>query len=358
MYYLGFLSYFGLFVAGFLSSNPRANYFLNKPLVFAYLFLFFVVVAYRPYDAGSDTESYLNIYSLVRNGYDLPTMEVGFQYLLSGLAFLNVGEREFWILLTLFFMASFIFAAQKFNFNQKTIIYLGLASSTTFLDLGTNGIRQGLAAGVGLISLFGVRGLKRVLLIFLAVLIHSSAAIFLACFISTRIEFLLKDSVLRVVSLGLGFFLFWFLIGFNLISVKNFSFLPIDFIFAEKFISYTDIDAKSRYESMTMIGRLVQCVPLAVLALFACKIPKSVEFKQVYFAVLVFAFVYLSLASIGYSYRWAYYSYLAIIYMLPWYICSGIFGVAAVQKLNIALCCVYLVWGTYSVWFNGVFLWN
>lgn len=358
MQYLGFTIYIILFIGATLSSKKKLSANNATLLIAIYLASNLLVIGFRPLNAGSDTESYLYNYYLIKNGYDLPLAEIGFQYLLHTLNFFEVGDDYFWPILTVIFLLLFLFSINSFDFNKKILIVFGLASSTTFFDLEANGIRQGLATAIGIFAIFNSNGLRQLLLLLIAAIFHYSAGILSIIIFANKISALRNKTLLKTMAAALGLLLLGFIFGKNFIAIENFKFLPMDLFAINKFSSYTESGLRGTYESLNFTGRVIQAIPIIILILFIANLPNHQEFKAVYFTALTLSFFYISLASTGYSYRWAYYPHLLTIYLLPWFFSKTNIPLNKIRVMNIATCFAYVLWGSYTIWINGILSWK
>lgn len=241
---------------------PVFSYFLFalqekkiKPVSFIWFvactFLLFVLIIgmFRGIGIGTDYYSYLYIFKVESD------IEIGFVELIRFVKYLGGGFQTF---ISLIFLSSFFI---KIYFFQKIspipyisiMIYLGF----WFLVYDMNGIRQGLAMSITLASSwYLLNGKKKTyyLLVFLAILFHYSAIVFLPFIFILKKEFSNKIAIVFV-----GAFLL--IAQFNIsesITMFLINFLGFDNVVAEKMLTYgrdTSYNANVLY-SFSTIHRL------------------------------------------------------------------------------------------------------
>lgn len=204
------------------------------------------------FEVGTDWFSYKNIFNSVSLISELTSFRVEKGFLLFVFIIKNIiNDYSFFVFI--FFLATFsvkLVIIKKYS--TDIFISLMIYFSMVFLLYDINGIRQGMAIGIGLLSIPYIlsRNLTRfILVIILAALFHTSALILLPFYWIANMEFSKKKLIILTI-------------GVLLISIPLRS-----FILNNPLMQYLlTIDRLSQYDSYLKDSKMNSTVPLLSIA--------------------------------------------------------------------------------------------
>lgn len=204
VYIYAFILSIGLSALAVIAKNK------NKRL----LFLFFAVSSMLPtyslsafrYEVGTDFKSYQLYFYYIQRGAELSGLERGYYYLTKLSTYLTEDPTGFFVLSSLVVCGCVYLAIYQQSINPPLSIFLFFGTSMYFVSL--NGVRQMMAAAVLIFSFRYLqnRNWKRFFLgVFLAILFHESAVIFMPVYFIVKLKLNPKKVVQYLLLLALAF---------------------------------------------------------------------------------------------------------------------------------------------------------
>ena len=172
----------------------------NNPLILIYVFLFVLLVGWRPpsgYYFG-DSSTYAQVFNNFVNGvsvYDPNMKEWFFTYMVYQCSkVMNVND--FFLLVEVLYIVPVLLACKRFVPNHYTLMFVCCMGAFSFFTYGTNGIRNGMACSFIIIALSLINGTLKEKIIaaglaFLAFNTHRSTALPIICALGS---FFVKDT--------------------------------------------------------------------------------------------------------------------------------------------------------------------
>lgn len=297
-------------------------------LVCVFIFIL-IVVGFRTADTGVDTQNYISLISeSTVEPYRL--IEPLSSYLFYWIE--KLGDNfTVWLIVLFILMFVFFFFSALNTFNLKYSVFYLLISIlfVTYLDLFTNGIRQGLGVGASLLGLSLIKkyDLKSIVYLIPGVLFHYSLFIYLLAYL--LFVFLRKSHLDIIFCSALSIFILLSSLVFiggdlsgNLTSLFDYfsGYLP-EFISNKVALSldaYSDSTTGS-FSNFNFYGKMELLISLFIPILFPLMGLKKLDtdkFKMFYILYMFSVFTYLFVAYQPNSYRFYFLSFPLIPFLL------------------------------------------
>jgi len=203
-----------LFLAGFsfvLSPKTvKTNKFNNQLIIFFSLLLFFLFAS-RSFHVGTDTLGYVSAFERgIFHPYD-----IGFRLFLELLHFFSSSRRFYLYVISLAFMLPICLFFYKVRYENKFIMFFIFVNLFSFVNMGINIIRQGIAVSIFLLAIYYFGKAKTrtvVLLFFLSFSFHYAMIVPIILYlISINFRSIMIPFLCFVLSIVLAIFAFDFL---------------------------------------------------------------------------------------------------------------------------------------------------
>lgn len=197
-----------IYIVYFFSRFGKSEVRNNKLFLFIVFFLIYLLCVWRDFSIGRDIPGYKEIYEYTdgKSFFDASWtyMEWGYVLLMKLCTYLGLTFRQFFYLIYLIMLAPI--GVSIYRYSEDVLLSVIIFVCYQFLLFDMSALRQGLATSICLLSIpFAETPIKSkwkyfFIIVFLAFLIHRSAAIFIAVFFIIRLKFDLRALLIVIAS--------------------------------------------------------------------------------------------------------------------------------------------------------------